>query len=35
MESTISPIIIGILGCILTIILGYIANKEDEKENKN
>lgn len=32
MDLTTAPIIIGILGGILVIFLGYIANKEDEKE---
>ncbi|OBR96722.1 hypothetical protein CLRAG_02300 [Clostridium ragsdalei P11] len=35
MDSDITPFVIGALGGILMIILGYISNKEDEKENKN
>ena len=35
MDSDIAPLIIGILGGILMMILGYIGNKEDEKEKEN
>lgn len=35
MNSTLAPLVIGIIGGILIIILGYIGNKEDEKENKS
>jgi hypothetical protein len=35
MNLTIAPLIIGIVGGILMMFLGYLANKEDEKENKN
>lgn len=35
MNSTIAPLIIGIVGGILMMIIAYLANKEDEKEKKN
>lgn len=35
MNSAIAPLVIGVAGGILIMILGYLGNKEDEKVNKN